>query len=342
MATKRKSRVFLWILLAIILVGAFAAYKILGPNTGDLHTGEYMYIRTGSTYADVKKNLEENGFVADIRSFDLLAQRANYPDHVFAGRFKITRGMSNYEMVRLLRSGRQEPVKLVINKLRTKDDFVRFVSGKLEADSVDMRRVLNDTTLLTAYGLDTNTAMCAVIPDTYEFFWNTSAEKAFKKIAANYERFWNEARRQKAAAKNLSPAKISIVASIVDEETNKNDEKPNVASVYLNRLRIGMRLQADPTIKFALNDFAIKRVTGAHLSVNSPYNTYTNAGLPPGPICTPSKASIDAVLNAPDTKYIYFCAREDFSGYHSFATNLTDHLKNARAYQQALNARGIR
>lgn len=313
----------------------------MGPNTGDMRSGEYLYVKTGSTYADLKKNLEENGFIADTWSFNMLAERAGLPDRVRAGRYKINAGMSNYEMVRMLRSGRQEPVKLVINKLRTKQDFITFVCTRLEADSNEMRKLMLNPTLLAEYDLDTNTAMCAVMPDTYEFFWNTSAEKALKKIAANYERFWDDTRKQKAASKGMTPAKIVTVASIVDEETNKNDEKPNVASVYLNRLQTGMRLQADPTVKFALNDFTIRRVTGAHLTVNSPYNTYMYAGLPPGPICTPSKASIDAVLNAPDTKYIYFCAREDFSGYHSFATNLTDHLKNARAYQQALNERGI-
>jgi UPF0755 protein len=342
MAAKKKSGIFVWILLIIVAIGAFAAFKIFGPNTGDLHTGEYLYIKTGSTYADVKTNLKQNGFVSDIPSFDMLAQKAGYPNRVFAGRYKISRGMSNYNMVRMLRSGRQEPVKLVINKLRTQKDFIRFVCTRLEADSVELEKLLQDPAVLSDYNLDANTAMCAVIPDTYEFFWNTSAEKAFKKIAANYVRFWDGARKQKAIAMGLTPAKAVTIASIVDEETNKNDEKPNVASVYINRLKKGMKLEADPTVKFALNDFSIKRITGIHLQHVSPYNTYMFAGLPPGPICTPSKASIDAVLNASNTDYIFFCAKEDFSGYHRFASNYADHLKNAKLYQQALDARGIK
>jgi UPF0755 protein len=249
--------------------------------------------------------------------------------------------MSNYNIVRLLRSGRQTPVKLVINKLRTKHDFITYISSNLEADSIVLKQMFADPVYLAQFGLDTNTAMCAVIPDTYEFFWNTTADKAFRKIAGYYTKYWTRERKEKAKAHGLSPQQVIIIASIVDEETNKNDEKGNVASVYINRYRTGMKLQADPTVKFAVGDFSIRRVTGVHLQTNSPYNTYMYAGLPPGPVCTPSKKSIDAVLNAPQTKYIYFCAKEDFSGYHRFATNYIDHMKNARLYQQALDARGI-
>lgn len=339
---KKKTGWLLWLLLLVACGGAFAIFKTFGPNTGRLSSGNYLYIKTGYTYSDLKNELVSGGYINNLWSFDILARKADYPSHVRAGKYKISEGMSNYDIIRMLRSGRQEPVKLVINKLRTKEDFIRFVSTRLEADSVALRQLMKDTAFLSAYQLDTNTALCAVIPDTYEFYWNTSAKNAFKKIAANYTRFWNGERTLKAASKNLSPARASIVASIVDEETNKNDEKANIASVYLNRLRIGMRLQADPTVKFANNDPTIRRITGAHLQYNSPYNTYMYSGLPPGPICTPSKASIDAVLNASDTKYLYFCAKEDFSGYHRFATTLTEHLKNARLYQNALNERDIK
>lgn len=334
-------KILLWVFIIGLLVGGFAAYKILGPNTGDLSKGKYLYIRTGSTYEDVKRELEQGGYVRDMWSFNMVAEQADYPQKIKAGKYRINRGMSNYNMVRMLRNGRQEPVKLVINKLRTKEDFIKLVSTQLEADSNKLRTMLNDPSYLAQFGFAPNTAMCAVIPDTYEFFWNTGADKAYRRLYNYYEKYWTDARKQKAQAKGLSPEQAMIVASIVDEETNKNDEKGNVASVYLNRFRKGMRLQADPTVKFATGDFAIKRITSAHTSINSPYNTYMYAGIPPGPICTPSKKSIDAVLNAPATDYLYFCAKEDFSGYHRFAATYPEHQKNARLYQQALNARGI-
>lgn len=241
----------------------------------------------------------------------------------------------------MLRSGRQEAVKLVINKLRTKKDLAEFVSAQLEASEDSILAILDDTAFLSQYGLDTNTAMCLVVPDTYEFYWNTSAKKFFSKVAANYKNYWNETRLQKAAAKNITKEQAIIIASIVEEETNMEADKGNITSVYLNRLRIGMPLQADPTLKFAVGDFTIKRITGELMQVVSPYNTYKNTGLPPGPICIPSKTTIDAVLNAPDTKYLYFCAKPDFSGYSVFASNMMEHMVNARAYQKALNERGI-
>lgn len=334
-------KVLLVIFLVLLIVGGFIVFKLFGPNTGLLSKGKYLYIRTGSTYNDVKRELQEGDYINDMWAFELLAERADYPSRVKAGKYKVDKGMSIYNLVRILRSGRQEPVKLVVNKLRTEDDFVRFVCTKLEADSTRMRALLADNKYLSAFGLDDNTAMCAVIPDTYEFYWNTSADKAFGKIAGYYNQFWTDARKQKAKAQGLTQQQVSILASIVDEETNKNDEKGNVASVYMNRLKTGMKLQADPTVKFAIGDFSIKRITSVHTAYSSAYNTYANTGLPPGPICTPSKKSIDAVLDAPATDYIYFCAKEDFSGYHRFASNYTDHMKNARLYQQALNARGI-
>jgi UPF0755 protein len=202
--------------------------------------------------------------------------------------------------------------------------------------------MLQDNVFLSQFGLDSNTAMCAILPDTYEFWWNTSAEKAYKKFAKYYKEYWTADRLQKAQQKGLQPAEVVTLASIVEEETNYNPERPTVASVYLNRLRTGMKLQADPTARFAHGDFTIRRITSAITSIPSPYNTYYAAGLPPGPICTPSKKSIEAVLNAPKTNYLYFCAKEDFSGSHRFAATYAEHQRNASLYQQALNRRGIR
>ncbi len=249
--------------------------------------------------------------------------------------------MSNYAIVRLLRSGRQTPVQLVIGKLRTKEDFVRAVSTHLEADSVALRKMLSDSAYLAKFGLDTATALCAVMPNTYEFYWNTAANKAFRKIEKGFAAFWTEARISEAKALNLTPAEAITLASIVAEESNRRDEQPMIASTYLNRLKKGMKLQADPTAKYAAGDFALRRITSAQTSIASPYNTYYVSGLPPGPICTPSARTIEAVLAAPKTDYLYFCAKEDFSGYHRFAASYDEHLKNAQLYQHALNARGV-
>ena len=335
----------MWLSLSLLLLagaGSFVAYKVIGPNTGDMNKGEYLYVPTGASYMLVLDELVEGGYIDDAASFDIIAKRANYPDMIKAGKFKITHGMSNYNMIRKLRSGQQEPVKLVINKLRTKGDFIQFVAERMEPDSTEIAAVLYDNSLLAKYGFDTSTAMAAVIPDTYEFYWNTSAEKVYAKLAEYYNRFWNDERKQKALSKGLTPQQVITLASILEEETNKEDEKPTIASVYLNRMKINMKLQADPTVKFAMNDFALKRILSIHTEYDSPYNTYMYAGLPPGPIATPSKRSIDAVLNAKETDYLYFCAKEDFSGYHSFASNYKEHMKNANAYQKALNEEGIK
>jgi UPF0755 protein len=333
------------VIWSIFLIGAvillYIAFEVFGPNTAAFTQGPYLYIRTGSTYENVKETLQQDGFIRNVRSFDLLAKQLHYPEHVHPGKYKISAGMSNYTIIRLLHSGRQTPVKLVINKIRTEQDFITLLSTNLEADSVVLKQMFHDPVYLSAFGLDTNTVMCAVMPDTYDFFWNTTADKAFKKIEKGYARFWDDAHKEQAKKQGLAPDEAIIVASIVDEESNKNDEKPNIASVYLNRLHKGMKLQADPTVKFAVGDFTIRRITGAHLAFISPYNTYLNKGLPPGPICTPSVSSINAVLNAPQTDYLYFCAKEDFSGYHNFAATYPEQVKNAILYQQALNARGI-
>lgn len=342
---KSKSKAGRIIRILLVTAGLFliiAAFYLFGPNTGVFLQGQYLYIRTGSTYEQVKAELKDEGFIRDVKSFDLLAKNTGYPGKVRAGKYLVKKGMSNYNLIRMLQSGRQTPVKLVIKKLRTQQDFINLICTHLEADSVVLHHILSDSIYLAQYGLDSNTAICAVMPDTYEFYWNTSAEKVFKKIAQQYVIFWNESRKTKAKKMGLSPQEIITLASIVEEESNKNDEKPTIASVYLNRIRTGMKLQADPTARFAYGDFMIKRITGTQTSVESPYNTYKVLGLPPGPICTPSAKSIDAVLNAPKTTYIYFCAKEDFSGYHNFASNLQEHNANARKYHDALNARGIR
>lgn len=340
-AKQKRSRVVMVVLLIVLATISLGLFKVFGPTTS-LHThGDYLYIHTGSNYDRVKDALKEGGFVSDMWTFDLVARQVGLPAHVHPGKYKIGALTSNYRIIRLLYSGRQTPVKLVINKLRTKKDFIRLLSANLEPDSSIVSKQLNDPVYLAQFGLDTNTAIAAVIPDTYEFFWNTTADNAFRKIEKNRARYWNETRQQQAKDHGLTPIQATIVASIVDEETNVTDDKPKIASVYLNRLKAGMKLQADPTVKFAIGDFSIRRVTGPMLETPSPYNTYMYEGLPPGPICTPSISSLNAVLTSGKTNYLYFCAKDDFSGYSVFAATYNEQLKNAAKYRKALDERGI-
>lgn len=335
----RRSLVITCALIAGILV--YIAYRVFGPNTKAFGDKKYFYVRSGSSYRDVLDGLEAQEVIRSRNSFDFVARKLGYPTRVKPGRYQIAPGMSNFEIVKLLRSGKQAPVQLVLGKIRTKDDFVRKLCTNLEADSTALRTLMQDQVYLRQFGLDSNTVMCAVMPNTYEYYWNTSAEAAFKKLEKAREAFWTDDRKAKARNLGLSMNEVTILAAIVEEETNKNDEKPLVSSVYLNRYRKGMKLQADPTVKFALQDFALKRIRENHTLFDSPYNTYRYAGLPPGPICTPSVKTLDAVLNTPETDYLYFCARSDFSGYHAFAATYREHLENAHKYQRALNNLGL-
>lgn len=335
----RRSIIAAACLLAGVLV--FIGYRVFGPNTKPFGDKKYFYVRTGSKYKDVLDALEQQEIIRSRSGFDWLARRLDYPTRVKPGRYQVSRGMSNFELVRMLRSGRQTPVKLVIKKLRTQDDFVRLVSKNLEADSTALRAIMSDDVFLRQFNLSSSTAMCAVMPNTYEFYWNTSAGKVFDKLTDAYNDFWTPERKQKAGGFGLSPQQVIILASIVEEETNTTEEKPTIASVYYNRMRKNMPLQADPTVKFAMKNFALKRILGEHLLYDDPYNTYRYPGLPPGPICTPSVKSIESVLNMESTNYLYFCVRFDKPGYHAFAATYEEHLKNARAYHKKLDKMGL-
>lgn len=331
--------IFLSAALAVLI---YFSYRVFGPNTTSFGDHKYFYIHSNATYGSTLRALKEQGIVKHIRSFEWLARKLDYPRHVHPGKYEIKPGMSNLEIIRLLRSGRQTPVRLVITKVRTKADFAALISRSLEPDSVTVMALLHDNVYLRQYGLDSNSALCAVIPNTYEFFWNTSAEDVFKRLENEKERFWNDKRKAEAEAIGLTPKQVYIMASIIEEETNKTKDKRLIASVYLNRMHAGMRLMADPTVKFALGDFSLRRIFHKQTAYSSPYNTYQNSGLPPGPICTPSINTLDAVLQAPETGYYYFCAKADFSGYSVFASTLGEHMRNARAYQKALDSLNIR
>jgi UPF0755 protein len=303
---------------------------------------EYLYIHTGANYNDVFKNIQDEEIVKDAGSFDAAAEGMHYKNRVKPGRYRLHEGMTNRRLINMLASGSQDPVELSFHNLRQKKDFAGFISKKLEADSASIIRLLDSQQYVKKYGFDTTNVYTMFIPNTYQIYWNTTAEKFFKRMYGNYEKFWTPERKQKAAALNLSPIKVSILASIVDAEALHDDEMPTVAGLYLNRLRRGMKLESDPTLIFALQDFTIKRVLNKDKQVNSPYNTYLHTGLPPGPVMMPSVNALNSVLDYKKNDYIYMCAKADFSGYHAFATNISDHLKNAHLYQEALNKRNIK
>ncbi len=330
-------KLFLYIFLIIILALAYSAWSIFGPTINNPGK-KFLYINTGSIYQQVKDSLIRNNFISTGFWFDKVADFADYPQKVKAGKYKIEDGMSLYHLVKMLRSGKQVPVNLVITKLRTKEDLAKKIATLFETDSLKAINFLNNADSLAQFNVDSNTVMTDVIPDTYTYTWNTSMRNIFKKLYNQEQKFWNPDRLQKAERLQLTPKQVYTLASIVEEETNKQEDKGKIASVYLNRLKKGMKLAADPTVKFAMKDFGLKRIYEKYLLFPSPYNTYLNAGLPPGPICTPSTKTIDAVLNSPETDYLFFVARSDFSGFSDFASTYEQHQVYAKAYQQALDS----
>jgi UPF0755 protein len=337
-----KKKIILSALVVVLIIAGFFAWKFFGAAVVITDAqNEYLYIRTGSSMEDVKNQLSEKKFLRSTSWFYNTAKLLKY-NTVKPGRYKMKSGMSLVNLVRMLRNGSQTPVNFVITKLRTKEALASRTGKNFECDSLQMISFLNSPDSLKAYELDTNIVMVAVMPYTYSIKWNSRPGEIFQHFNTAYKTFWTDEKKQKAARLNLSPTSVSTLASIIDEETNARTDKPNIASVYLNRIAKGMPLQADPTIKFAMRNFELRRILNAYLDTPSPYNTYINKGLPPGPICTPQVETIDAVLDSPKTDYIYFVASPAFDGTHVFTTNYDDHIKNARIYQKELNKRNIR
>lgn len=329
--------VTLSILLLVFLIGR----SIL--NRQKLHIDEpvAVYIPSGSTFDQLIDTLEAHQCITDEALFRSMARARKLTNHVKGGRYQLQPSMSLFQVVNKLYYGNQDAVKLTINKHRTKEHLCQFLDKKLEMSYDSILSILNDSVHCAQYGFTTNTIIAVFIQNTYDIYWNISPEKLLERMKKEYERFWTSVRVGQCKDLNLSPVEVITLASIVEEETNVNDEKPLVASVYLNRLRQEMLLQADPTLKYAIGDFTIRRLLNRHTTINSPYNTYMYKGLPPGPICIPSIASIDAVLENHPSDYLYFCAKEDMSGRHNFARNATEHSANAARFHKALNQRGI-
>ena len=335
-----------FVLLAIIGCGGmvYELYsRVYQPNIVMPDNDEkYIYIPSNSEFTDVVKILSENGLLINANSFEWLAKQKKYDTNIKAGRYRINRALNNNDLVNLLRSGKQTPIKVTFNNLRNKEQLAGKIGSQIEADSLSILEYITDTTFLNKLQLNTDNVACLFIPNTYEFYWNTSVEGFVNRMVKEYSDFWNSSRKKKAAEIKLNYYQVAVLASIVEKEQSiKRDERPEIAGVYLNRLKKRMKLESDPTLIFALGDFTIKRVLNKDKKVESPFNTYKNKGLPPGPICIPSINAIDAVLNASEHNYIFMCAKEDFTGYHNFAKTYTKHLINARKYQKALNKRKI-
>ena len=324
-----------------MLTGAYAAWQVFGP-TVSAPQSKYFYIKTGETYSGVRQSLLDEKIIRNTTFFDLVSKQLKYPSLVKAGRYQVNNGSSLFSLLRMLRSGNQSPVNLVINKLRLKEDLAQKIAANFECDSASVMEVLTDEETLKKYDVNSNTLMTIVIPNTYSMLWNSSAKKIIDKLYNEKEKFWNKERLAMAKAMNFTPVQVYNMASIVEEETNKEADKGLIASVYVNRMNTGMKLQADPTVKYAMKNFGLKRILLKHLSYDSPFNTYQNAGLPPGPICTPSTKTIDAVLNAPQTNYIYFVAKPDWSGLSNFCQSYTEHMVNAKNYQHFLDSVNIK
>ncbi len=339
-------RVLIILALLIILASGFLLYdiykKIYQPNV-ILEEGQatHLLIPTGAQFEDVLNILQEESLIIDRGSFEWLAEKKSYKNNINPGRYRLESGMSNNNLINLLRSGKQDPVRFTFNNIRTDEQFAGVVGRQLEIDSVRLVKLLNDKDFLQEFGYTPETVLALFIPNTYFLFWDISYREFFERMLTENRHFWNETRITKLEKTGLDKLEVSILASIIDEESNRISELPAIAGVYMNRLGKGMRLQADPTIKFALGDFSLQRILHKHLQVDSPFNTYKYAGLPPGPIGMPSISAIDAVLNYQTHDYLFFSANEDFSGYHRFAKTLREHNRNARLYHEELNRRRI-
>jgi UPF0755 protein len=300
-----------------------------------------IYIPTGSSYDQVLDTLESNLIIKNLKVLDWVANKKNYQALIKPGRYVIDRDLSYNGLINLLRSGRQSPVKITFNNIRTLNQLAGKIGKQIEVDSTQIITFLSDDSNINSEGFKKEDIIALFIPNTYEFYWNTDAKKLYNRMLYEYRKFWNEERLAKAKEKNLDPLKVAILASIIDDEVAKPDEKPRIAGVYINRLERRIPLQACPTIKFALNDFTITRILKKHLLVDSPYNTYKHNGFPPGPIGCPTIEGIDAVLNAEKHDYLFFAAKADFSGYHNFSRTLSEHNHYAALYQKELNKRKI-
>lgn len=336
----RPSKRLIFFLLFSILLISFTYYGFqicYTPNVLVEKSDRQIVIAKGSSFKDVQKLFHEENLVQDLISFSFLSKLMDYDENVKAGRYVLKANMTNLEVIRLLRSGQQEPVKITFNNVRLISELSEKITRNLYIKPQEFEAALIQFAMTNKYGFTKDNVLTMFIPNTYEVYYQSSPEDVIERMHFEYEKFWNEERKAKAAKVGLTPIEVSVLASIVQAESIKKDEAPIIASLYLNRLKKGMPLQADPTLVFAVGDFTLKRVLNEHKEINSPYNTYMYAGLPPGPINMPEIHSLNSILDYAPTDYLYMCAKEDFSGRHNFTGSYRQHLNNAIKYQRALD-----
>lgn len=341
---KRNIKKLILLVAAILIVvgGGVAIYVYKIVSTGfDIDKTVYVYVDQNKGYDQLVQELIDSAKIENIGNFNIVASYRNYQGKLKTGRYAITPKDNVWTVVNKLNRGLQTPTRVTFNNIRLKSDLVTRISNQLMFSESELSAILDDSLRCASYGFTPQSIVAMFIPNTYEFYWDVKVESFVDKMKKEHDNFWNQLRLDKARALDLNPLEVSTLASIVEEECMYSDEYPIVAGLYLNRLRRGQLLQADPTVKYAVGDFSLQRILFKHLEVDSPYNTYQYKGLPPSPIRVPSIKGLDAVLNYAEHNYLYMCAKEDFSGRHNFATNLSEHNRNADRYRAALNQRKI-
>ena len=336
------SRTYLYVAAAgLVLIMGIAAFYALTPVSKAAEV-QYVYIDEDDTQDSVLAKLQPMGHTAGLTGLSTLLRHSGYNEHVRTGRYAVNPGEGAVTVFRRLKNGQQTSMALTIPEARTMERLAALLARRLMLDSATIAQALTSQDVCQRMGYDTCTVAALFVPNTYDVYWNMSVDALLTRMQREHDRFWQGDREQKAARMSMTPTEVATLASIIDEETANNQEKPMIAGMYLNRLKTGMPLQADPTIKFALRQFELRRIWQKLLQTDSPYNTYRHTGLPPGPIKVASIRGIDAVLNHVEHDYLYMCAKEDFSGTHNFARTYREHLQNAARYTKALNARGIK
>lgn len=330
------------IIVVILAAIGWWGYRLVWAPNFNVAEKTYIYVDEKKDFADLCRQLQDSAYCLHPGTFKQLADLLGYPARMRTGRYAVKPGMNNLALLGNLRRGHQTATRITFNNIRLKEELAERLSSQLMLEKNDLLQLLNDTTYCDSLGFTPETVATLFIPNTYEVYWNIPAEHLIRRMKKEYNAFWTDKRLAKAKAIGLTPVEVAILASIVEEETAAPDEFPIVAGLYLNRLHRGIPLQADPTVKFAVGDFTLQRILFQHLDIDSPYNTYKYAGLPPGPLRIPSIRGLDAVLDYMHHNYLYMCAKEDFSGRHNFAATLAEHNRNANRYRAELNRRKIR
>ena len=335
---KFNKRLIFFLVISVLGISfSFYAYQMVyTPNILVDQDDRLLLVKEGDTFKDVQRELHDGNFVQDLISFSFLAKIMDYDEQIKPGRYMLKENMSNLRAIQLLKSGAQDPVSITFNNVRLIPELAEKITRNLGMTPQEFETAVVQFAMSNSYGLNKNNVLVMFIPNTYKVYYNIVPEALVKRMYQEYEKFWTDERKEKAKKIGLTLTEVSVLASVVQAESVREDEAPTIAGLYMNRLKQGIPLQADPTLVFAVGDFTLKRILNVHKEIDSPYNTYKYAGLPPGPINMPEISSLEAVLNFKPSDYLYMCAKEDFSGRHNFTSDYKEHMNNAIRYQKAL------